>query len=125
RSLSKICINSNFGGSQIPRHLKDCGSKTSAHSRFAAKENTRRPSCFEANLPKGRSYEPSPLVRDHAPSIDLGRKSGQPQRHRDHRESLCLSGEFPFNRTPYCTFAFARMKSSTSFFNRACALRSM
>jgi len=26
---------------------------------------------------------------------------------------------------PYCTFAFARMNSSTSFFNRACALRSM
>ena len=26
---------------------------------------------------------------------------------------------------PYCTFAFARMNSSTSFFSLACALRSM
>ena len=45
---------------------------------------------------------------------------------RDRFYDFDAANDFKILRhVPYCTFAFARMNSSTSFFNRACALRSM
>jgi hypothetical protein len=49
--------NSRRGGSPIPMPPTGSGTRTSARSKSAAKENTRRPSCSQARLPKVRSSE--------------------------------------------------------------------
>jgi hypothetical protein len=82
------------------------------------------PSAWETNVRDSLQFTPAAFSEDFNQVCKLPNASAgcnrldrlnraddlKPRRHR---------------RNPYRTFAFARMNSSTSFLNRACALRSM